>query len=1178
MKADNVKPIFNTSGDYFETLYANEGYIGCELRIYADDDYETVTLLVDGPQGETWNETYGVYTTWTGGSTNGWITKTRYVFLPEDSESVFFHIVNYGLANLSVSKMFFGPTECNCNENFPVFEKNGSIDFINISGKDEFLIGYYGAPHGTGESVSVEELNKTGVNVIIKISGYHDDRSWDPNFYFFYSPDDLEEYNMYGSNSIYAGGYRSEGEYIFNKSQIPLDSSFLGRNRSFLYNYEKHPNFFGYWSDEPNCHGEGFLPELREWNWMKQRFYDALFIQEGKAPAVSYIDLCGGNQDDDEMVESWIKLADVMSFTQNFLDFGPDAKGSSRLDDVGGIVRRLKNVSHDKLNKNVSFWALPSVEMSWAGEKWKDQNSINITLTRFQIYNQIANGASGVHWFPMNMLDLNLASDNLTYNRVLGINSELVQLRPVLNEKQFYDVWDSSQYLEIMAKQHNGKWYLIATNPSYLSKPDTMISLNGIGEITSLKARFEDSFGAYNNSQNRTMIFQNTRFFDDFGPYDAHIYEIETELPSTQCQNGIDDDVDNLTDFPDDPGCESEADDAEWDDNESWWDWKAITAFDGGIQAQYAVENFTSYLHKAAGYGFNVVQIYDPGYAKVVLNKSNLAGATLRDYKMKVLVPIFTHGGALAYPINSTVTSFSFMAAGWWQFSSFASYYYYNSSNKTFWLDDECIKFDSITNKTEVFQGQNVMNFTIHGAVRGYCGTNASAHQAGVLPVNAEYTTMLMRSYTSPEMFDAVAGYYAIDDSPVFNIEVDYRGMQKKKEEIIRSIDPNLSRPILYGHMAYLPDTWWLTPGTTNYTHIDGLLYYVYPWRYYANLTNIMVLGISQMRQHEQEAGKNIFILPAAQVYYDDSEYRSPTEKELHDEIVLWRALGIKSMSFYEWRRLLKNSYDYEHGVGTEYWKEVIRGMPLGNLTAAIDAKPISNDEIIFNALGSTPGHGPILNYTWDFGDGSTGEGEIISHRYSVGTYVVILNISNSAIPESRTNELIVTISENQEPCVGCGGGGGSGGSGLRWSGGVSCVPNWQCVWGECVENLQRMSCSDENACNITEGKPIEGTKVCGLNNNTEENLTEMENPDEEGNKDNSILWTVSGLGILFFLVLAGAIFAGLKKDKANFDLRNFVDESRRRGYSDSEIHSMLKNNGWSDKELRCVIWVREDL
>ncbi|MGC9308950.1 MAG: PKD domain-containing protein [Thermoplasmatota archaeon] len=55
-------------------------------------------------------------------------------------------------------------------------------------------------------------------------------------------------------------------------------------------------------------------------------------------------------------------------------------------------------------------------------------------------------------------------------------------------------------------------------------------------------------------------------------------------------------------------------------------------------------------------------------------------------------------------------------------------------------------------------------------------------------------------------------------------------------------------------------------------------------------------------------------------------------------------------------------------------------------------------DTILFDGSGSYDPDGPILNYTWNFGDGDKGYGEITTHTYtSPGDYTVTLTVLSSA-------------------------------------------------------------------------------------------------------------------------------------------------------------------------------------
>jgi PKD repeat protein len=52
---------------------------------------------------------------------------------------------------------------------------------------------------------------------------------------------------------------------------------------------------------------------------------------------------------------------------------------------------------------------------------------------------------------------------------------------------------------------------------------------------------------------------------------------------------------------------------------------------------------------------------------------------------------------------------------------------------------------------------------------------------------------------------------------------------------------------------------------------------------------------------------------------------------------------------------------------------------------------------VTFNGSGSNDSNGPIASWSWDFGDGATGDGPIVTHRYEQpGTYAVTLTVTDS--------------------------------------------------------------------------------------------------------------------------------------------------------------------------------------
>jgi len=65
--------------------------------------------------------------------------------------------------------------------------------------------------------------------------------------------------------------------------------------------------------------------------------------------------------------------------------------------------------------------------------------------------------------------------------------------------------------------------------------------------------------------------------------------------------------------------------------------------------------------------------------------------------------------------------------------------------------------------------------------------------------------------------------------------------------------------------------------------------------------------------------------------------------------------------------------------------------------TARITASPTAPDTLEFSGAGSSDPDGDIVSYSWNFGDGTTGSGVALSHRYdSAGTYAVELAVTDA--------------------------------------------------------------------------------------------------------------------------------------------------------------------------------------
>jgi PKD repeat protein len=75
-------------------------------------------------------------------------------------------------------------------------------------------------------------------------------------------------------------------------------------------------------------------------------------------------------------------------------------------------------------------------------------------------------------------------------------------------------------------------------------------------------------------------------------------------------------------------------------------------------------------------------------------------------------------------------------------------------------------------------------------------------------------------------------------------------------------------------------------------------------------------------------------------------------------------------------------------------------------------ASPIINQNVNFNASGSVaePGH-TITTFAWNFGDGTLGDGALVTHTYQVeGTYTVTLKVTDDAGRKSSLATQTITV------------------------------------------------------------------------------------------------------------------------------------------------------------------------
>lgn len=89
-----------------------------------------------------------------------------------------------------------------------------------------------------------------------------------------------------------------------------------------------------------------------------------------------------------------------------------------------------------------------------------------------------------------------------------------------------------------------------------------------------------------------------------------------------------------------------------------------------------------------------------------------------------------------------------------------------------------------------------------------------------------------------------------------------------------------------------------------------------------------------------------------------------------------------------------------------------IGGLPLASFTPS-PSIPFVNETVTFDASASYDSDGTIVNYTWDFGDDTTGNGIIVNHTYAkAGVYTVTLTVADDEGLSNTATATVIVVTE----------------------------------------------------------------------------------------------------------------------------------------------------------------------
>jgi len=269
--------------------------------------------------------------------------------------------------------------------------------------------------------------------------------------------------------------------------------------------------------DESNYRPErnGAPPDLRELNYTKERLQDIL--------NTDFMLNVMPRDWDPALNAPHAALVDSLTFTWNCpssYSIVPNGysnrKQCAKMHRVGQQIRRwqedtaMVNGGQPKpvfgFGFGVYWWAYWDASYP----RWHPSQFIPYHLQRFQVYNQIVNGSCGMWFYGGYHLALPDTYYRYHWSQIEETVVELASLYDVYVQTEYFDEWNSDQYLEAMLKKCNDQVYLIATNPSEHALGDVTITLTGVEAIAAITALFED--GRTNNDY--PMITPDDGFID----------------------------------------------------------------------------------------------------------------------------------------------------------------------------------------------------------------------------------------------------------------------------------------------------------------------------------------------------------------------------------------------------------------------------------------------------------------------------------------------------------------------------------------------------------------------------------------------------------------------------------------------------------------------------------------
>lgn len=548
--AQNTEPNFN--GNRMDDSSYWAAFRFAALDVNSGSQAMSKMYEINGPAFTDWDEAEGVYRQATTRASEPWRRVVSYVKSPPALR----YPQVYTLSDVYVNTSFYVDNilirEVDSDLQAPK-TNSGTLDFIQYKGADFFPIILEGSVYRNARynAVSKDEIYNIGFNTLYR-DQYANRNNWDMRFA-----------QMDVFSTIYYTS--SGGEIWLNDPSHHI--TYTGWDTFLSYFNPAAPNLlFVRLFDEityPPSKGMniGYMKPLEKaYNYIKQQNPNIIVFTNYNG----YYSDGPYTLNFQDLADYYFPYADATSFTQNLPRYYMKNGALPETYDLGAATRKYIRFTDPSGKKKyyIAFGLGVPEWSNWDGQgncgsnnDFKCNEYVPFNLQRYQIWEQIINGAVGVTFWGLNNYCYlyTVAPDNqdpkycdYQFNQSAAIVRELHSLYDVLLEPRYYDEWAvSNDKIDVMMKKHDGKIYLFTASTSYVDEYSVTFTLPGY-TITSIRALNEVDNGRIENVYTRivTVNPDGHSFTDNFigensqaihgkaAPgYAVHIYEI-TANPS----------------------------------------------------------------------------------------------------------------------------------------------------------------------------------------------------------------------------------------------------------------------------------------------------------------------------------------------------------------------------------------------------------------------------------------------------------------------------------------------------------------------------------------------------------------------------------------------------------------------------------------------------------------------